>query len=580
MHKKKNSKILILTKCSDKIGTGHLKRSLQLQLSLLKAKLNCEIWTNENKESKKILNKLKYSSKIRCFKKLSLNYKDYKKFKLVVIDIAWNDSWFNTGNYTLAKLIEKMDKSNIRVVNIGKPKLDTSSFRNFIDIYPDGSRVKVSGNVSPRFIALRKEFSLARTKNKKQFKGSIFLTMGGTDPQKMLKKALEQIANCKFVNHINLLIGNESNIDITVIKEFLSKNNKKCTFLKNVGAKKIISSMQDSDITVTAFGTTAFESMSIGTPVIAVTHYAHQDNSAKWFAGLNTIEYLGCAEKGIKWSNLKNKLNYLYNNQKVARNLLVRAKSFIDGRGIERITKLLKEIYDETSYNLDDLFIFAHPGTEVLVASGVISKLVKSGKRVGIVVMGDGLSSRVNSSLKKSNTSELHTNLEKSFEESCDVLGVKVKYFFRYPDNQFDSEPLLSFVKNIENIFYRHKPSCVWTHLDSGINIDHKVIHKAVMIASRPIAKSKISTVFGFNSPGSIDWSFSNEDTTIDNWYEEVDLKSKNRTKSYNSYSKINYFTHNIHSLEHIESQLKSNGKKIGVAAAESFYVIRNLNRI
>ena len=110
MHKKKNSKILILTKCSDKIGTGHLKRSLQLQLSLLKAKLNCEIWTNENKESKKILNKLNYSSKIRCFKKLSLNYKDYKKFKLVVIDIAWNDSWFNTGNYTLAKLIEKMDK--------------------------------------------------------------------------------------------------------------------------------------------------------------------------------------------------------------------------------------------------------------------------------------------------------------------------------------------------------------------------------------------------------------------------------------------------------------------------------------
>ena len=129
--------------------------------------------------------------------------------------------------------------------------------------------------------------------------------------------------------------------------------------------------------------------------------------------------------------NLKNKLNYLYNNQKIARNLLVRARYFIDGRGIERITKLLKEIYDETSYNLDDLFIFAHPGTEALVASGVISKLVKSGKRVGIVVMGDGISSRSNSSLKKSNTSELHTNLEKSFEESCEVLGVKVKYFFR-----------------------------------------------------------------------------------------------------------------------------------------------------
>ena len=48
MKNKSNSKILILTKCNNEIGTGHLKRSLQMQLSLQKAKLNCEIWTDKN----------------------------------------------------------------------------------------------------------------------------------------------------------------------------------------------------------------------------------------------------------------------------------------------------------------------------------------------------------------------------------------------------------------------------------------------------------------------------------------------------------------------------------------------------
>ena len=53
MNKKSYTKILILTKCNIHTGTGHLKRSLQLQLSLQKTKLDSEIWTDKNKETKK-----------------------------------------------------------------------------------------------------------------------------------------------------------------------------------------------------------------------------------------------------------------------------------------------------------------------------------------------------------------------------------------------------------------------------------------------------------------------------------------------------------------------------------------------
>jgi len=579
MNKKNKSEILILTTCNNEIGTGHFKRSLQLQLSLKKEKLNCEIWTDKNIETKKILNEIKYKANIRCLQKMPLKIKDYKKYRVVVIDIAWNDKWQDKNSKSILRLIEDMNNLNIRVVNIGKPKLDTSLFRSFVDIYPDGSKSKASGNVSPRFVTLRKEFSLPQPKNNRLFKGSIFLTMGGTDPLNLLEKALDQIVECSFINHVFILIGNNFNADTKLINKLLAEHKKKSTFLKNVDSKTIINSMLKSDIVVSAFGTTAFESMCLRVPVIAVTHYNHQDNSARWFADLKAIEYVGCAEKGIKWNHLKNKLNYYYKNQKIAKKMAAKASSLIDGKGNDRITNLLKKIYDETFYNLDDLFIFAHPGTESLVASGVISKMVKSGKKVGIVVLGDGISSRISQSLQKNNISKLHIDLEKSFEESCEALGVNVRYFFGYPDNQFDGEPLLGFVKTIENILIRHKPNCIWTHQDSKINIDHKIVHKAVMIASRPIDKSSTSKVMGFKSPGAIDWSFSNAGIVEDNWYEEIDLISKRRLNSYKAYTNINYFNHSIHRLKYIDSQLKINGKKIGVAAAESFYVIRNINR-
>ena len=580
MKKKNNFKILIVCRCSTQIGTGHLRRSLQLQSNLIKEKLNCEIWTNKNIENISICKKINYKPKVKSLKKIPLNIKYFKNYRLVIFDIAWNDPWLDSNKNLLSKLIKKLDDRNIRVVNIGKPKLNLPFFRSFIDIYPDGSKVKVSGNISPRFVALRKEFNETKLRNKKKITGRIFLTLGGTDPLNLLNKALEQILEFKLINHVIILIGNNSDFNETYLQKEFKKSNKKFTVLKNVDAKKIISFMKKCDLTVTAFGTTAFESMALGIPVLALTHYLHQDNSAKWFADLKTIEYLGCAEKGIQWVNLRKKLSSLYKNYQTLQNMGLRASSFVDGKGINRITNHLKDIYEETFFKLDHLFIFAHPGTEALTSSGVISKFVESGKKVGIVVMGDGLTSRDINSATKSPKSEMHVNLEKAFEESCNALGIKVKYFFRYKDNQFDNEPLLSFVKDIENILKRHEPNCVWSHLDTGISIDHKVINEAVIIAARPTNNSKISTVLGFNSPGSLDWSFSNTKLSSDNYFEEVDLKSQRRIKSYKAYNKINYFNHSLHSLDNINLRLKTNGKKIGVNAAESFYLIRTLNKI
>lgn len=579
-YKKNNSNFLIITRCSNKIGTGHLKRSLNLKKSLVQQNLNCEIWINNDIESKKIINNSIKFTNIKLLKNISFNYKNYIKFKVVIFDIAWNDPWLDQNNIQLIKLIEKLDSLKIRIINIGKPKLDTHSFRSFIDIYPDGSKLKVSGNVSPRFIALRSEFSEAKLKKYQKFEGTIFVTMGGTDPLNLLFKTLDQIAKCKFVKHINLLLGNNSKVDTNLTKNYLIKNNKTVTFLKNISAKKIIFFMKKSDLVVSAFGTSAFESMCLGVPVLAITHYKHQDNSAKWFADLNVIEYIGCAEKSIYWPLLKNKINSFYQNPNRAIKMGLKSNFYIDGKGNRRIVNLLKQIYDETLTNLDHLFIFAHPGTEALVASGTISKLVDSGKKVGIVVMGDGISSRINSSYKKNNISKLHTELEKTFESSCNALGVTVKYFFRYPDNQFDNVPLLSFIKNIEVILRRHSPNCIWTHLEAGLNIDHKIVHKAVMIASRPVSGTNISKVIGFKSPGSNDWSFSNLGLLEDNWFEEVDIKCHRRINSYNFYSKIKYFMHDIQSFQNINSQLKMNGKKIGVNAAESFYLIRNIRGV
>lgn len=77
-----------------------------------------------------------------------------------------------------------------------------------------------------------------------------------------------------------------------------------------------------------------------------------------------------------------------------------------------------------------------------------------------------------------------------------ELLGVKELFLFDLPDNRFDTIPLLDIVKIIEALIDKVKPSAVFTHHGGDLNIDHSIIHRATLTATRPIAGQSVKKVY------------------------------------------------------------------------------------
>ena len=219
------------------------------------------------------------------------------------------------------------------------------------------------------------------------------------------------------------------------------------------------------------------------------------------------------------------------------------------------------------------LVIAAHPDDEILGCGGTLSKLNKSGYKVNVIFMSDGVSSRnfINSqSLKKQ-----IINRQNSALLANKIIGSKIIKFFDYPDNQFDKIPLLKIIKELERIIFKIKPNIIFTHSNSDLNIDHEIISRAVVTACRPYANFFLRTLLSFEIPSSTDFNFFNKENKFKpNFFVDISKTLKFKINALKKYSsEIRKYPHPL-SLNHIKNLSKVRGSNIGVDSAEAFELL------
>lgn len=152
------------------------------------------------------------------------------------------------------------------------------------------------------------------------------------------------------------------------------------------------------------------------------------------------------------------------------------------------------------------LVVAAHPDDEVLGCGGTMARLVRDGNEVFTLILGTGITSRQNN-----NFSELEIkNLKENMYKANEILGVKEIFDFNFPDNKFDSVPLLDIVKTIDNIKNKLKPDIIFTHYEKDLNIDHQIVYKSVLTATRPMFEETVKEIYSFEVLSSTEWSFPN----------------------------------------------------------------------
>lgn len=224
------------------------------------------------------------------------------------------------------------------------------------------------------------------------------------------------------------------------------------------------------------------------------------------------------------------------------------------------------------------LVIAAHPDDEILGCGGVMARHSKNGDAVYSAILAEGLTSR-NSKRDVDLYSEDFKKLYKAAELANNIVGVKQLKLLGFPDNRMDSLELLDIVKQVESLINEFKPNIIYTHHIGDVNIDHQMIHRAVVTAVRPIPGNHlVDEVLFFETASSTEWMTPGSSTPFTpNYYVSIEDTVQLKLQALEAYEYEMRDWPHARSIKALEYLAKWRGANIGVEAAEAFMLGRKI---
>lgn len=236
----------------------------------------------------------------------------------------------------------------------------------------------------------------------------------------------------------------------------------------------------------------------------------------------------------------------------------------------------------ESIRNKRIMVVVAHPDDEVLGLGATMYRLINEyGCMTHVVILGEGITSR--SDARDIEIWEKQLSIHKSNIESAKQrIGCKTLTAYDFPDNRFDSVPLLDIIKVIEKEKESFKPDIVFTHHGGDVNIDHQRTFEAVITSNRPLSNEMVSTIITFETMSGTEWRASSDPRHfIPNLIVEISeegLIAKLNAMECYEFEKRDY--PHPRSPEALRIRAQMWGVANGLHLAEAFQVIRKIERL
>ena len=225
------------------------------------------------------------------------------------------------------------------------------------------------------------------------------------------------------------------------------------------------------------------------------------------------------------------------------------------------------------------LVVAAHPDDEVLGCGGTLARHADAGDPVHILILAEGATSRDAARNRKGRAKEIE-QLRDAARAAAQALGAEAPRFGGLPDNRMDSLDLLDVVKVVEQVVAELAPRIVYTHHSGDLNIDHRITHQAVLTACRPLPDSTVRAVYGFETVSSTEWAGPAAGSAfLPARFVGIADHLDAKLRALDCYAgEMRSFPH-ARSRENVEALARHRGASVGLAAAEAFTVIREVEK-
>jgi len=281
-------KIAFITDGGLEMGMGHIYRSITLAEELQDKGEICFLTKSCQIAVKQIENNGFNAIKVENDNEI-IRYLGAVKPNIVIIDKREVEELF-------AK--ELRDKLNTRLIIFG----NLSSANKYADVVINiiGSNFenrkfldKNTGTLyfyGPRYIILRKEFYKFKRKGKKPSDKvrKILLLFGGSDPLNLTSKVLDKLLSEAVELKIDIVLGSGF-VYFNELNKVLAKYQNKISNVKlHRNVKNVAELMYEADLAITSPGLSMFETLCVGTPVIAISQTRfHKEVFDKFFPTLH-----------------------------------------------------------------------------------------------------------------------------------------------------------------------------------------------------------------------------------------------------------------------------------------------------
>jgi LmbE family N-acetylglucosaminyl deacetylase len=217
------------------------------------------------------------------------------------------------------------------------------------------------------------------------------------------------------------------------------------------------------------------------------------------------------------------------------------------------------------------LVVAPHPDDEVLGCGGVIARHAAQGDEVHVLVMTRGVPEIFSSEQVERTRAELR--------HAHQILGVSGITLLDFPAPRLDTIPGHELADAIAGVIKTVQPELMYLPHRGDLHVDHQVVYAAGLVAARPVNGCSVKRLLCYETMSETEWAAPHGDAafTPTVFVDITDFLEAKVQALLCMTSQLKAPPHS-RSVNVIEALARYRGGTVGLAAAEAFMLVREVD--